>query len=136
LIVRGVEGDPELSIAAATKVLDVQADRVFALTLAPKDVGVPSGSFREMSAPIPAQVEQEATLLKSILENRVQGAPRNWVVQNAAMLLYAAGRTSSISAGVPIAAHTIDTGAAAAKLQEVASAEPVGAHRGSDSSPS
>ena len=49
LIVRGVEGDPELSIAAMTKVLEMRNERVLPLTFQPKDIGLALGSFRDMA---------------------------------------------------------------------------------------
>ena len=74
-----------------------------------------------------AQADQEAALIRRILHNQVRGGPRDWVTLNAAMLLYAAGKASSISAGVPLAQQTLDSGAAARKLDDlVASAEPAG----------
>ena len=127
LIVRGVEGDPELSIGAATKVLDLHQDRQFSLTLQPKDVGLTLGSFRDMAGFPLTQIEREAELLQRILENRVHGGQRDWVIQNAAMLLYAAGKAPSISSGIPLAHQAIETGAAAGKLTELTSGEPVGA---------
>jgi anthranilate phosphoribosyltransferase len=127
LIIRGVEGDPELSIAAATRVLEVRDERVLPLTLQPKDIGLPLGSLREMAGFPLAQADQEAMLLKRILRNEIRGAQRDWVIQNAAMLLYAAGLKPSISAAIPLAQQTIESGAAAAKLTDlVAPAEPAG----------
>lgn len=126
LILRGVEGEPELSIAGTTKLLDLRNDRVLPLTLQPKDVGLPLASFRAMAGFPPSQVDQEAGLLRRILQNEVRGGPHDWVVQNAAMLLYAAGRVPSISAGVPLAQQAIDSGAAAHKLAELTvSIEPI-----------
>ncbi|MGH7232896.1 MAG: anthranilate phosphoribosyltransferase [Nitrospiraceae bacterium] len=120
LIVRGVEGDPELSIAAATRVLEVKDERVLPLTLQPKDVGLPMGAFREMAGFPLAQADQEAALLKRILGNQVRGAQRDWVIQNAAMVLYAAGLKPSISSAIPVAQQAIESGAAAGKLAELA----------------
>ena len=119
IVVRGVEGDPELSIASATRLLDVKEERIMPLTLQPRDIGLPAGSFRETSGFPPGQTDQEATLLRRILANEIRGVQRDWVVQNTALLLYAAGTTPSISAGVPIAQHMIDSGAAATKLAEL-----------------
>ena len=128
LVLRGVEGDPELSIAAVTKLLEVNDERVIPLALQPKDVGLPLGTFRDMAGFPRAQADQEAALIRRILHNQVRGGPRDWVTLNAAMLLYAAGKASSISAGVPLAQQTLDSGAAARKLDDlVASAEPAGA---------
>lgn len=125
LVLRGVEGDPELSIAAITKVLEVSEERVIPLTLQPKDVGLPLGTFRDMAGFPRAQADQEAGLIRRILQNQVRGGPRDWIVINAAMLLYAAGKSTSISAGVPLAQQALDSGAAARKLDDlIASGEP------------
>lgn len=128
LIVGGVEGDPELSIAAVTRLLELRDERVSPLTLQPKDFGLPLGSFQAMAAFPPSQSEQEALLLRRIVSNEIRGSQRDWVVLNAAMLLYAAGKASSISAAVPLAQQAIESGAASRKLFELAaSAEPTGA---------
>ncbi|HKN87865.1 MAG TPA: anthranilate phosphoribosyltransferase [Nitrospiraceae bacterium] len=124
IVLRGVEGDPELSIASATRLLDVKEERIMPLTLQPRDIGLSTGSFRDMAGFPPGQVQQEATLLRRILTNDVRGPHRDWVVENAALLLYAAGITSSISAAVPIAQQMIDSGAAATKLGELTKSSP------------
>lgn len=119
LVVRGVEGDPELSIAMVTKVLELRDERISPLTLAPKDAGLALGTSREMAGFPPDQREKEADLLKRILHNQLQGGPRDWVVLNAALLLYAAGKGSSIAACVPLARRAIDEGTAARKLESL-----------------
>jgi anthranilate phosphoribosyltransferase len=125
LVLRGVEGDPELSIAGATRVLDMTGERVVPLMLQPRDIGLPAGTFRDMAGFSADQAHQEAALLRKILENHIRGGQRDWVVQNAAMLLYAAGVTPSISAAVPLAGRTLESGAAAQKLAEVAGSRPL-----------
>lgn len=128
LILRGVEGDPELSIAGVTKLLEVRGERIFPLTLLPKDLGLPLGSLREMAGFPRAKMGQEAALLRGILHNQIRGGQRNWIIQNAAMLLYAGRKGSSIAACVPLAQQALDSGAAAQKLAELAVAgEAVGA---------
>ena len=117
LVVRGVEGDPELSIAMVTKVLELRDERISPLTLAPKDAGLALGASREMAGFPPDQREKEADLLKRILHNQIQGGARDWVVLNAALLLYAAGKGPSIVACVPLARRAIDEGTAARKLE-------------------
>jgi anthranilate phosphoribosyltransferase len=68
-------------------------------------------------------------LLRRILTNEIRGPHRDWVVQNAALLLYAAGVTPSISAAVPIAQQIIDSGASATKLAELAKCSPTAAEK-------
>jgi len=124
LVVRGVEGDPDLSIAMVTKVLELRDERIVPLSIAPKDVGLALGASREMAGFPPEQRDKEAELLKRILHNQLQGGARDWVLLNAALLLYAAGKGSSIAACIPLARRAIDEGAAARKLEEL-SQEPV-----------
>jgi len=119
LVVRGVEGEPELSIAAATRVLDLTGEQVLPLTLNPTDIGLPRGSFRDMAGFPPAQVSQEAVLVRRIMRNEVRGAQRDWIVQNGALLLYAAGVSSSISGAVRIAQQAVESGGAAQKLADL-----------------
>lgn len=129
LVVRGVEGDPELSIASASRILDVKDERIMPLSLQPRDIGLAPGSFRDMAGFSPAHADQEAALLTKLLNNEVRSMQREWVVQNAAMILYAAGMAPSISAGVPMAQHILETGAAAAKLSELAKPTPRADHK-------
>jgi anthranilate phosphoribosyltransferase len=128
LVIRGVEGDPELSLASVTKVLELRDERITPLTLAPKDVGLTMGPSREMAGFPPAQREKEIELLRRILHNQIQGGPREWVLLNSAVLLYAAGKGTSIAACVPTARRVLEEGAAARKLDELVQ-EPAGAGR-------
>jgi anthranilate phosphoribosyltransferase len=120
LVLRGVEGDPELSLATVTKVVELRDERVTALTLRANDIGMSQGSFREMAGFPRAHLDKEAVLLHRILSHEVSGGPRDWVLMNAAMLLYAAGKAPSISAAIPLATRAVESGAAARKLKELA----------------
>ncbi len=125
LVVRGVEGDPELSVSMMTKVLELRDERITPLGFAPKDLGLPLGQTREMAGFPPDQREREADLLRRILHNQVQGGHRDWVLMNAALLLYAAGRGTSLPACLPLARRAIEDGAAARKLEELTQAPAV-----------
>jgi anthranilate phosphoribosyltransferase len=116
LVVRGVEGDPELSIASVTKLLELRDERITPTTFHPKDAGLGLGSFREMAGFPKEQRAKEADLVTRLLKNEIQGGPKDWVLLNAATLLYAAGKGASIAACVAPARHAVESGAAAAKL--------------------
>lgn len=126
LVIRGVEGDPELSVSMATRVLELRNERITPLGVTPKDFGLTFAPSREMAGFPPDQREKEADLLRRILRNQVQGGPKDWVLMNAAMLLYAAGKGASLSACFPAARAALDGGAAARKLDELAQ-QPVAA---------
>lgn len=122
LVMRGVEGEPELSIASLARFVELRDGKLVPTALHPKDVGLPLGTARDMAGFAPSQREQEAALLVKILQGEVKGGPRDWVVLNAAMLLYGSGVTPSMIAGVPLAQHAIDCGAARDKLRALAQA--------------
>jgi anthranilate phosphoribosyltransferase len=102
LVVRGVEGE-----------------RITPIGVAPKDFGLALAPSREMAGFPPDQREKEADLLRRILEGRVQGGQKDWVLMNAAMLLYAAGKGVSLAACFPAARAAIEGGAAARKLEDL-----------------
>ncbi len=126
LVIRGVEGDPELSGSLVTRVLELREERITPLGISPKDFGMAFTTPREMAGFPPEQREKEADLLRRILQNQVQGGQKEWVLMNAAMLLYAAGKGTSLTACLPMARAAIDGGAAARKLDELVQ-EPIGA---------
>lgn len=119
LVIRGVEGDPELSGAAVTRVLELRDERITPLGIAPKDFGLGLCSSREMAGFPPDQREKEADLLQRVIRNQVPGGPKDWVLMNAAMLLYAAGKGATLPACLPLARAALEGGAAARKLDEL-----------------
>jgi anthranilate phosphoribosyltransferase len=120
LVIRGVEGEPELSIASSTPMLELRDERITPLMVKPKDLGVALGTVREMAG-FPAEHRvKEAEFAKRLLKGEIRGGPRDWVVINAASLLYAGGKRPSIAACVPIAQQALDSGAAAKKLADLA----------------
>ena len=125
-VIRGVEGDPELSVASATRVLELRDERITPLGISPKDFGLPFGSSREMAGFPPEDRDKEADLLRRLLNNQVSGGQKDWVLINAAMLLYAAGKGTSLTACLPAARAALEGGAAARKLDELVQ-EPVAA---------
>ncbi len=64
--------------------------------------------------------EVNATIIRRILRGEERGPKRDAVLLNAAAALFVAGKTKSLVAGWELAAETIDSGRAAAKLAELA----------------
>lgn len=140
LVFQGVEGFPELSMTTPTAMRELRDNRVTRLTLKPEDVRLSPGSFQHMAID-PRLLQQgsgqaahgseqassketpalEAEMIQRVLRNQVRDRFRDWVVYNAAMLLYAAGKAHSIAEGVPLAQRSLESGAAAQKLADLAS---------------
>ncbi|MCY3728084.1 MAG: hypothetical protein OXF97_03670 [Nitrospira sp.] len=147
LVFQGVEGFPELSMTTLTTMRELRDNRVTPLSLKPEDVRLTPGSFQHMAvAPQPTHSSEhaspkeipalEAEMIHRTLRNeahplvpslrsgqagQARDRFRDWVVYNAAMFLYAAGRAHSIAEGVPLAQKALESGAAAQKLADLAS---------------
>ena len=119
LVIRGVEGDPELSASMETRVLELRDERITPIGVSPRDFKLAFIPSREMAGFPPNQRDKEADLLRRIVLNQVQGGPKEWVLMNAAMLLYAAGKGTSLSACYPTVRAALEGGAAARKLEEL-----------------
>lgn len=119
LVIRGVEGDPELSIGNVTRLLELKEERITPFTFQPKDAGFAMASFREMAGFSVEQREREADLIKRLLANEMQGGQRDWILLNAAMLLYAAGKGTSILGNIESARRALESGQAKAKLDQL-----------------
>src|SRR2546427_1542772 len=115
LILRGLEGEPELSISSVTKAIELREDRITPVTLQPKDLDLPFERIEHLAA---AGADGEVELITKILGNKVKGSQREWVVMNAAMILYTGGKAASIRAALPLAQEALASGAAKKKLDE------------------
>src|SRR5207244_5091507 len=71
LVVRGLEGEPELSISSVTKAIELRDDRITPLTLQPKDFDLPFERIEHLASP---GVDGEAELITKILGNAVKGS--------------------------------------------------------------
>ena len=132
LVFQGVEGFPELTMTTPTTMRELRDNRVTPLSLKPEDVRLSTGSFQHMAvAPQPTHGSEqaspkdipalEAEMIRRVLSNQIRDRFRDWVIYNAAMLLYAGGQAPSIAEGVPLAKKALDSGAAAKKLEALAS---------------
>jgi len=116
LVVRGLEGEPELSISSITKAIELRSDRIAPFTIQPKDFDMAFGHIEDLKSP---GLDGEAELIVKMLGNEIGGARRDWVVMNAAMILYAGGKAASIRDALPLAKETLAGGAAKRKLEEL-----------------
>ncbi len=120
LIIQGVEGFPELSLSSPSAARELRSGHISTLTFRPEDAGFRAGPFQAMSSkPGPLGTttsaqspEHEAHVITQILENRVRGDQRAWVISNAALLIYAADLAPSLIKATPLAQDMLDSGKA------------------------
>jgi anthranilate phosphoribosyltransferase len=117
MIVHGIEGLDEISLAGATMVGELKDGRILEYTIAPQDFGVRP---QDSSAIRVDSVEDSKAMLLAALGNEA-GAARDIVALNAGASIYVAGQAATLAAGVDKAHAVIASGAARRKLDQFVS---------------
>ncbi len=114
LVVHGDDGLDEITLTAATKVCEIKGSKLDCYSLNPREVGLELCAMGDIKG---GDAAENVKIAKEVLSGRT-GPKRDIVLLNAGACLYIAGRACSIACGVELAAKTIDSGAALAKLNE------------------
>ena len=124
VVVYGQDKLDEISISAPTTVCDFGGGEYKTYTIQPEDFGFERATKDDIVGGTP---EENARITMDILTGKERGAKRNVVLMNAGAALYAAGKADSIAGGVKLAAEMIDSGKAAAKVEQFAKVSNEGA---------
>lgn len=116
-VVHGSDGLDEITTTGSTLVFEIEAGALRQYRLEPADFGVPAARPEDLKG---GDAETNAAIAREILGGR-RGPRRDIVVVNAAVALVAAGKAASFREGAALAAASIDSGAARAKLEALAS---------------
>lgn len=115
-LVHGGDGTDEISIAEPTAVAAIENGQIREFTITPEDAGLPRHPFSAIMGGEPAQ---NAAAFRALLDG-ASGAYRDAVLLNAAAALLVAGRVKTLAEGVAAAHQSIDSGAARAKIAQLA----------------
>jgi anthranilate phosphoribosyltransferase len=115
MVVHG-SGMDEITLHDATTVAEVDGDEVTEYTLTPADMGLEEAPIEAVAGGEP---EANAADLRGIVEGDVMGAKRDIILANAGAAVYVAGAADDLASGVDAAREAIDSGAAAAKLDDL-----------------
>jgi anthranilate phosphoribosyltransferase len=113
LVVHGLDGLDEITITGKTRVAEARDGVVKSYEVEPEEFGMSRASLQEISG---GDAAENAEIIRAVV-NGEKSARRNVVLLNAAAALVAAGRADHIAAAIPLAAQSIDSGAAAGKLE-------------------
>ena len=117
LVVSSEDGLDEISIAAATKVVEVNGEQLTRYTLVPGEVGVQLAAAEpDLEATAGADPEQNANVTRAVLRGE-PGPHSELAAINAGAAIYAAGAADSIAAGVALARAAIADGRAETALE-------------------
>ena len=112
LVVHGRDGLDEITITGPTKVAEVRNGEVKVYDVTPEQFGLKRAFLDDISG---GDVNENATIIRDIVAGK-KSARRDVVLLNAAAALVAAGRADSIGDAMPLAADSLDSGAAQKKL--------------------
>jgi anthranilate phosphoribosyltransferase len=115
-VVHGLDGLDEVTLAEKTLVAEARDGGVQTFELSPEDFGMTRTSLKELAS---ADPETSAQIIRQVLSARLQGAARDLIVANAAAALLVAGAAVSLIEAKSLAENSIDTGAAARKLNDL-----------------
>jgi anthranilate phosphoribosyltransferase len=116
LVVHGLDGLDEITITGTTRVAEAREGSVRSYEVEPEEFGMARAPLQEISG---GDASENAAIIRAVLGGE-KSPRRDVVLLNAAAALVAAGMTDHIRAAVPLAAKSIDSGAAAGKLDALA----------------
>jgi anthranilate phosphoribosyltransferase len=114
-VVHGADGLDEISTTGYTKVSECRDGQVNTFYLHPSDAGLAKAAPDALRG---GDAAENATIATAVLGG-ARGAPRDIVVLNAAAALLVAGKVGRIQDGLTLAADAIDSGRAAAALDDL-----------------
>jgi anthranilate phosphoribosyltransferase len=117
-VVRGEDGLDEITLAGKTVVYAASPEGVDRFEIAPEDFGLRQASLEKLRG---GAAEENAAIIRDVLEGRRKDEARDLALINAAATLYVAGAAQKFDAAVTVAARSIETGAALEKLQALQS---------------
>jgi anthranilate phosphoribosyltransferase len=113
-VVRGEDGLDEITLSGKTIVHAASPEGVDRIEIAPEDFGLRRAPLEDLRG---GSAEENAAIIHDVLEGRRKDAARDLVLINAAASLRVAGAANDLRRAVELAAQSIETGAALAKLQ-------------------
>lgn len=113
-VVRGEDGLDEITLAGKTIIHAASPEGVDRFEIAPEDFGLRRASLEKLRG---GSAEENAAIIRDVLEGKRADEARDLVLINAAATLYVAGAAQKFDAAVELAARVVETGEALAKLQ-------------------
>ncbi|MDP2370412.1 anthranilate phosphoribosyltransferase [Rhodoferax sp.] len=115
VVVYGRDGMDEVSLGAATMVGELKDGEITEYEIHPEDFGMVMASNRALKVQTP---EDSKAMLLGVLDDE-PGAPRDIVILNAGVALYAANVAPSMAQGLELARTALASGAARRKLAQL-----------------
>jgi anthranilate phosphoribosyltransferase len=113
LVVHGLDGLDEITITGTTRIAEAREGSVRSYEVEPEEFRMKRAPLEEIAG---GDAKENAAIIRAVLAGE-RSPRRDVVLLNAAAALTAAGRAEHIGEAIPLAERSIDSGAAAEKLQ-------------------
>ena len=114
VVVHGHGGLDEASLSGASQLRLIEAGQVRTETLEPEALGLTPAPMEALAG---GDVSVNRAILEAVLQGAGTAAQRDVVALNAALVLWAAGRTDSVAAALPLALEAMASAAAWTRLE-------------------
>jgi anthranilate phosphoribosyltransferase len=115
-VVYGMEGLDEISMSGETMVSELREGEIRDYMIKPEDYGFKRSKPEDIKG---GSKEENAEILKNILQGKEQGPKRDISVLNAATAIVAGGKARSLKDAIKEAEKSIDSGKAMEKLEKL-----------------
>jgi anthranilate phosphoribosyltransferase len=115
-VVHGAGGIDELSPVGPTVVCEIYEGRVHSRTIDPEDLGIERCDVAALRGGAPAE---NAAAVRAVISGEERGGSRDAILMNAAGAIAAGGHAADLQEGLELARQAVDSGAAAARLEEL-----------------
>ena len=115
-VVHGDDGLDEITTTTTTQAWEVKNNSVTSFVLNPEELGIPMATPAELVGGGPAE---NAKIIRALFAGE-KGPKRDILLLNASAALVTAGKATDLEEGLAVAAQSIDSGAAAEKLNQLA----------------
>ena len=115
LVVHGLDGLDEITITGSTRVAEAREGSVRTCEIIPEEFGMSRASLGDISG---GDAVENAAIIREVLSGK-KSPRRDVVLLNSAAALLAAGKADHLTEALPLAVQSIDSGAAARKLEDM-----------------
>ena len=118
-VVHGLDGLDEITVSDKTSVAEVANGEVKLFEISPEELGFERTNTQELESLRGGTPEQNAEIIKQVLEGKRTDAARSLVLLNAAAALFVGGKAENLDEAVKLATESLESGKALEKLEKL-----------------
>jgi anthranilate phosphoribosyltransferase len=118
-VVHGLDGLDEITISDRTMVAEVTGDYMKFFEIEPKNLGIELVETKELENLRGGNPEQNAEIIKDVLNAKRKDAAYSLVLLNAAAALFVGGKAKDLKTGIELARESVESGKSAEKLKQL-----------------